>query len=95
MVDKDQHKKLSQLLLETGKAHHRAFIETDGYDLEWPLWYAKYLQDKLPAVLGRELTISEMVYCLVHLEREQSAVAPDTWWSDYYADYFLENYPGS
>ena len=82
MVDKDQHKKLSQLLLETGKAHHQAYIETDGYDLEWPLWYAEYLKDKLPAVLGRELTISELVYCLVHLDKEQPAIAPEAWWPD-------------
>ena len=60
MVGKDQIEKLSQLLLETGHAHHQAFIETDGEDPEWPLWYADYLMDRLPAALGRELTKSEI-----------------------------------
>jgi hypothetical protein len=92
LVDKDQNKKISLLLLETAKAHHRAYIETDGVDPEWPLWYADYLMDRLPAVLGRELTKSEIVYCLVDLSKKQPAIAPNAWWPDFYADYFLENY---
>ena len=92
MGDKDQIKKVSLLLLETGQAHHRAFIETDGVDPEWPLWYADYLMDRLPAVLGRELTKSEIVYCLVDLSKKQPVIAPKAWWPDFYADYFLEKY---
>jgi hypothetical protein len=95
MTDEEQRKELSQLLAKTAKAHHQAYIETDGDHPDWPLWYAEYLLDKLPAVLGQELTISEIVYCLVHLSKEQPAVAPEAWWPDYYASYFLENYPRS
>ncbi len=95
MIDKDQQNQLAQLLSETARAHHHAYTESDGDDPEWPLWYADYLLDKLPVVLGRELTRSEIVYCLVHLSKEQPAVAPEAWWPDYYAGYFLENYPGS
>ena len=93
MGDKEQNKKISLLLMETGQAHHRAYIETDGVDPEWPLWYAEYLMDRLPAVLGRELTKSEIVYCLVDLSKKQPVIAPQAWWPDFYADYFLEKYP--
>jgi len=90
MVGEDQFKKVSQLFLETGQAHHQAFIETDGEDPEWPLWYADYLVDRLPAVLGRELTKSEIATCLVDLSKKQSLIAPQGWWPDFYAGYFLE-----
>jgi hypothetical protein len=93
MGDKDQNKKVSLLLLETGQAHHRAYIDTDGVDPEWPLWYADYLMDRLPVVLGRELTKSEIVYCLVDLSKKQPVIAPKAWWPDFYADYFLEKHP--
>ena len=31
---------IAELLALTGKTHHAAFIEVDGDDPEWPLWYA-------------------------------------------------------
>lgn len=44
----EQVQALADLLVETGHAHHQAFIETNGADLNWALWYADYLADKLP-----------------------------------------------
>jgi hypothetical protein len=38
---------LEELFRETGEAHHRAYIETDGADPEWPLRYADYLREKI------------------------------------------------
>jgi hypothetical protein len=32
---------LETLFQEAGKAHHEAFIDTGGEDLEWPAWYAE------------------------------------------------------
>jgi len=92
MADNDQLKQLSQLFVETGHAHHQAFIETDGADPEWALWYADYLWDRLPAVLGRESTKSEIIYCLVSLSKKQPVISPDAWWPDFYAMYFSEHY---
>ncbi len=35
---------LADLFRETGSKHHAAFIEADGVDPEWALWYSSYLQ---------------------------------------------------
>ncbi len=83
---------LAKLFFETGRAHHEAYIETDGYDPEWPLWYADFLITRLSVLLAREFTKSELVYDMVFLSREQPKVAPEVDWSAYYADYFINSY---
>jgi hypothetical protein len=83
---------LETLLQEVGKKHHEAFLQTDGVDPEWPLWYADWLMDKLPALLGTDLTKSELVYLLVHLSREQPHQAPDMPWPRYYAEFIARQY---
>ena len=47
MTEEDLARQLEELFREVGEAHHQAYIETDGDDPEWPLWYADYLRDKL------------------------------------------------
>ena len=47
MMETDLTGQLEGLFHEVGEAHHRAYIETDGADPEWPLWYADYLQERL------------------------------------------------
>ena len=44
----DRSEQIAQLLLQTGQAHHAAYFEADGADPDWPLWYAEYLQKRLP-----------------------------------------------
>lgn len=62
MAGNDLAKKLERLFRDTGQAHHQAFIETDGADPEWPLWYADYLKGRLDDVLPNTFTKSELVY---------------------------------
>ena len=89
----EQVKKLAQLFAEAGHQHHQAYIETDGADPDWPIWYADYLVDKLPEHLGSATpTRSEIVVLLVELEREQHAQAPGAKWVDYYARALLKRY---
>ena len=38
-----EQENLEQILKETSEEHHKAFIETNGEDPEWYVWYAKYL----------------------------------------------------
>ena len=42
MMEMDLAGQLENLFHEVGEAHHQAYIETDGADPEWPLWYADY-----------------------------------------------------
>lgn len=83
---------IAQLLEEAAQAHHDAFLAQDGDDPEWPLWYATYLRDRLPPLLGRTLTRSELVYALVHLDRRLAAEAPRESWPTFYASYLIETY---
>jgi len=83
---------LSDLLSETGKAHHRAYIETDGYDPDWPLWYADHLMDRLTKLLETTLTRNELADLLVHLSEIQPAEAPEVSWPRFYAQYLVDRY---
>jgi hypothetical protein len=83
---------IAPLLKETGRAHHQAFIATDGVDAEWPLWYADDLQKPLSHLLGRALTKSEIVYLLVLLSKRQPVEAPDADWTEFYAAYIVDQY---
>jgi hypothetical protein len=83
---------LTALFEETGKAHHEAFAAVDGADAEWPIWYAEYLMDKLPALVNKTFTKSEMIYLMVHLSKQQAIEAPQEKWPPYYARYFVERY---
>ncbi len=76
---------VAALLRRTGEAHHRAYAETDGADPEWAIWYAGYLQAHLGDRLGARLTRSEVVYLLLHAEREQARTGGDEPWADAYA----------
>jgi hypothetical protein len=83
---------LEALFREAGHQHHEAFFGIDGADPEWPQWYADWLMDRLPALLGTDLTKSKLVYLLVHLGKEQPHQAPDMPWSRFYAEYFARQY---
>ena len=81
---------LAELLRETGRAHHNAFLATDGADPDWPIWYANFLQAPLAEQLGFEYTRSRLVYCLMDANSEHEARSPDSDWSEFYADQILE-----
>jgi len=76
---------LVDLLMATARAHHEAFIATDGVDPEWPSWYARYLQPRLGS-LGDHRTESELTAALVNADRSHRADAPDRPWAEHYAD---------
>ena len=76
---------LEALLAAAGPAHHQAFIETDGEDPEWPLWYAEYLQDGLSAALGVPLTKSRITYLLIDAEQQRLLEDPESAWPAFYA----------
>ena len=81
---------LAALFMQAGMAHHQAYIETDGDDPEWPLWYAQHLKETLPALLGVEMTQSRIVYELMHLD--DTADVSKEHWTQVYAEMLLEKY---
>lgn len=61
---------LIELTDRSGPAHHQAFPEVDGWDPEWPIWYAEYFWGPIQEFLPREVTRSELTYLLVKAYRE-------------------------
>ena len=80
---------LAALLQQTADRHHDAFIESDGADPDWALWYAPYLQAHLWERAGRLPTRSELVYLLVGAERAHAASGGDEAWPIAYARHLL------
>lgn len=76
---------LEKLLVEAGQRHHAAYIESDGADPEWPMFYAAYVQTKLWDGLGVLLTRSELVHVLVSADHDIRSGREDGDWSEVYA----------
>jgi len=86
---------LADLFQATGKAHHAAFAATDGEDPDWSIWYADYLQGPLKSQADMSFHKSDLIYCLMNANFEQTARAPDSRWTEFYADEFIEHYAPS
>ncbi|GAB5409044.1 MAG: hypothetical protein BalsKO_14090 [Balneolaceae bacterium] len=91
MFGEEQKKDLNELFTETGPAHHKAFIEMDGFDPEWPIWYAEFLHKKVMDILDIEFTKSELIYLLVAADLDHQDEAPDSNWPVYYTEFFAES----
>lgn len=81
---------LAALFEKTGHAHHQAYIETDGADPEWALWYAQELEKPLSTLLETSFTQSKIVYELVRLE--ESADISKRPWPIVYASDLVQKY---
>jgi hypothetical protein len=92
MADSEKQQALKELFDAAAEAHHRAFINVDGADPDWPLWYADYVHERLTAILGARPTKSELVYLLVALDREVQREAPGANWQNYYARALTQRY---
>lgn len=90
--ENDLRTRLVDLFKETISAHHQAYIEVDGVDPDWPLWYAEYLHEPLKTLLEANFTRGELVYLLVLVDKEHRLHAPGAEWTGYYARWFLERY---
>ncbi len=71
---------------------HRNYLEAEGEDPEWPLWYADYLMADLGKALNATFTKSELIYLLILVERQRALQAPGSDWATYYARFFNERY---
>ena len=83
---------LTTLFTETAKAHHDAFLTSDGKDPEWPLWYADYLQEPISEILQNKFLKSNLIYCMMNADYEFTARKMDVPWQKFYADHFIEHF---
>ncbi|MDH3755917.1 MAG: hypothetical protein OEU32_18800 [Acidimicrobiia bacterium] len=80
---------LADLLMETGQHHHRAYIESDGTDPEWAMWYAGYLQSRLWERAGSLPSRSLLVHLLLGAQEDHEANGGDSPWPLHYARIML------
>lgn len=83
---------LATLFSKTGRAHHQAFLETDGLDPDWPIWYANHVHGPISKFLDGDHTKTELIVAFVDADAEHGARAPDEPWPEFYAKYFCERY---
>jgi len=86
------HEALCELLREAGRVHHQAFIEVEGDDPDWPLWYAGYLLERLRQQLDPTLTRSQLVTDLVLAAEDHAHSAPESDWAAHYARFLMERH---
>lgn len=86
MSGNDQIEKITELFISTGKAHHRAFIETDGEDPDRAIWYGKYLEEPLADTLTTKLSPGENSERLTSLDKKFSSLSAPEHWTKIYAN---------
>lgn len=89
MADHAAVSALAELLAGAGRAHHHAFLATNGEDPEWPLWYAEYLESPISTHLGAAPTRSRLVQCLLNADDAHQTTMPGEPWHRFYATYLL------
>lgn len=89
MNDSTLYEALCELLREAGRVHHQAYIEVDGDDPEWPLWYAGYLLERLRQQLDPTLTRSQLVADLVLAAEDHAQNDPNSEWAAHYARFLI------
>ncbi len=80
---------LAELLIQTGHHHHQAYLDSDGVDPEWPLWYAGYLQSQMWDRAGTVPTRSQLVHLLLSGEAQLAETNGDVPWPQFYAGVIL------
>jgi hypothetical protein len=83
---------LTSLFDETGKAHHQAYVRTDGEDPRWTEWYAHYAHDRIEALLDVVIPESDLSRLLEDVEAGRKRSAPESKWPRYYAEFFVDRF---
>lgn len=89
MAERLTQNELADLITAAGHAHHAAYIDSDGVDPDWAMYYAGYLEAHLGDRLGRKASRSELTYLLVKAQREHDALSDDSPFAPYYASVLL------
>ena len=77
---------LAALLSKTGHNHHQAYIEADGIDPEWALWYSGFIQANLVGLVEKLPTRSDLIHMLVQGAKDHPVEETPDWQAAYAAD---------
>ena len=88
---------LARLIAATARAHHGAFVASDGHDPDWAIWYAGHLQALAWDRFARFVSRSDLVFLLLSAERAYKAAdeASRGAWPEAYARHLLAELRGS
>lgn len=92
----DIERRVSDVLHETGEAHHVVYRIVDGADDDRASWYSQWLTtlSELPDLLGTRPVRSELTYLLVKLDKEYAAQSLTERWEDHYARRIVAHFAG-
>lgn len=81
-----------RLIKDTTAARHKEFAPAQDADPDWPIWYAERMQQPLEQIAKMHFAKSRLIYCLMNADYEHKARSPETDWSEYIAERFIECY---
>ena len=87
---KEYEKKLEEMLQESAEAHHQAYLDVDGVDPNWSMFYAPFMivHGLQVPVSAQELSDQLNIYDTEFVEQNLKGA-----WQPYYAKRMLEDYP--
>ena len=88
-TDSMTQEQLAELLIQTGHHHHQAYLDSDGVDPEWALWYSGYLQAHMWDRAGTLPTRSQLIHLLLSGEAQLAGSGSDVPWPQFYARVIL------
>lgn len=84
---------LTDLFKSAGYVHEQAFLQTNGDDPDWPIWYAEILKDKINNLLDTQFSLSNIVYFLIQFENDRRLFLEKNDWPSFYADKMIDKLP--
>lgn len=78
---------LSELIMKAGHSHHEAYMEAQGIDPDWAMWYSGFIQAGLFGKVEQIPPRSALVHMLVQADIDHPNMGgPDVWAPVYAAD---------
>lgn len=84
-MDASKIEQIALLFKETARAHHQAFIETDGVHDGWAAWYAERLAPRFSDALGQPIDPAALAEALTLWDIDHRASGSDDPWTRVYA----------
>jgi len=76
---------LADLLIKAGHSHHKAYMEADGIDPDWAMWYSGFLQARLFDHVEQIPPRSALVHMLIQADIDHPGLGGPPQWAPVYA----------